>query len=204
MVYCILKVGYILSLGVASTYRKQGIASLLLDQLISYLNTNYCNQVKALYLHVLTTNTQAIRFYEHRSLHWRLQLTRWIILNLFQGISSAFIPTLLLRYKGEEKGRLHSRPLLKRRSPHLGRPGLRQARRHGAVHPLTSQVRPRPVKYFLSELFSDSWWESAANWTLLGWEPCPNWGELHTVVKLCFPDDNRNVLLSIIGLSVTL
>jgi len=60
------KVGYILSLGVASSYRKQGIASLLLDQLISYLNTNYCNQVKALYLHVLTTNTQAIHFYEHR------------------------------------------------------------------------------------------------------------------------------------------
>jgi len=60
------KVGYILSLGVASSFRKQGIASLLLDQLISYLNTNYCNQVKALYLHVLTTNTQAIRFYEHR------------------------------------------------------------------------------------------------------------------------------------------
>jgi len=60
------KVGYILSLGVASSFRKQGIASLLLDQLISYLNTNHCNQVKALYLHVLTTNTQAIRFYEHR------------------------------------------------------------------------------------------------------------------------------------------
>ena len=56
-----------MSLGVASSYRKQGIASLLLDQLISYLNTNYCNQVKALYLHVLTTNTQAIHFYEHRS-----------------------------------------------------------------------------------------------------------------------------------------
>ena len=61
------KVGYILSLGVASSYRKQGIASLLLDQLISYFNTNYSNQVKALYLHVLTTNTQAIHFYEHRS-----------------------------------------------------------------------------------------------------------------------------------------
>ena len=60
------KVGYILSLGVCQTYRKQGIASLLLDQLISYLNTNYCHQVKALYLHVLTTNTQAIHFYEHR------------------------------------------------------------------------------------------------------------------------------------------
>ena len=61
------QVGYILSLGVASSYRKQGIASLLLDQLISHLNSNYCNTVKALYLHVLTTNTQAIHFYEHRS-----------------------------------------------------------------------------------------------------------------------------------------
>ena len=64
MIY--FQVGYILSLGVASSYRKQGIASLLLDQLISHLNSNYCNQVKALYLHVLTTNTQAIHFYEHR------------------------------------------------------------------------------------------------------------------------------------------
>ena len=60
------QVGYILSLGVCQTYRKQGIASLLLDQLISYLNNNPSNSVKALYLHVLTTNTQAITFYEHR------------------------------------------------------------------------------------------------------------------------------------------
>ena len=60
------QVGYILSLGVCQSYRKQGIASLLLDQLISYLNNNFSNQVKALYLHVLTTNTQAITFYEHR------------------------------------------------------------------------------------------------------------------------------------------
>jgi len=60
------KVGYILSLGVSQQYRQQGIASLLLDQLISHLTSEQFSQVKALYLHVLTTNTQAITFYEHR------------------------------------------------------------------------------------------------------------------------------------------
>jgi len=60
------KVGYILSLGVSQQFRKQGIASLLLDQLISHLTSEQFSQVKALYLHVLTTNTQAISFYEHR------------------------------------------------------------------------------------------------------------------------------------------
>ena len=60
------KVGYILSLGVSQQFRKQGIASLLLDQLISHLTSEQFSQVKALYLHVLTTNTQAITFYEHR------------------------------------------------------------------------------------------------------------------------------------------
>lgn len=60
------KVGYILSLGVTQQFRKQGIASLLLDQLISHLTSEQYSQVKALYLHVLTTNTQAITFYEHR------------------------------------------------------------------------------------------------------------------------------------------
>jgi len=60
------KVGYILSLGVSQQFRKQGIASLLLDQLISHLTSEQFCQVKALYLHVLTTNTQAISFYEHR------------------------------------------------------------------------------------------------------------------------------------------
>jgi len=60
------KVGYILSLGVSQQFRKQGIASLLLDQLISHLTSEQYSLVKALYLHVLTTNTQAITFYEHR------------------------------------------------------------------------------------------------------------------------------------------
>jgi len=60
------KVGYILSLGVCESYRKQGIASLLLENLISHLTSDAFIGVKALYLHVLTTNSQAIIFYEHR------------------------------------------------------------------------------------------------------------------------------------------
>lgn len=61
------KVTYILSLGVCEEFRKQGIASLLLENLISHLTSDSGTQaVKAVYLHVLTTNTQAIIFYEHR------------------------------------------------------------------------------------------------------------------------------------------
>jgi len=60
------KVGYILSLGVREDLRKQGIASLLLENLISHLTADAFSVVKALYLHVLTTNCQAIAFYEHR------------------------------------------------------------------------------------------------------------------------------------------
>jgi len=62
------KVGYILSLGVVEDFRKQGIASLLLENLISHLTSDAFTtaRVKALYLHVLTTNSQAITFYEHR------------------------------------------------------------------------------------------------------------------------------------------
>ena len=88
------QVGYILSLGVCQSYRKQGIASLLLDQLISYLNNNFSNQVKALYLHVLTTNTQAITFYEHRleqcSLNWEVVIHTY---NTFRGFQvHSFLP----------------------------------------------------------------------------------------------------------------
>lgn len=61
------KVTYILSLGVCKEFRNQGIASLLLENLISHLTSEPSLQtVKAVYLHVLTTNTQAIVFYEHR------------------------------------------------------------------------------------------------------------------------------------------
>ncbi|KAI8494751.1 N-alpha-acetyltransferase 60 [Branchiostoma belcheri] len=61
------QVAYILSLGVVQEYRQHGIASLLLETLLSHLTTSERHNVKAVYLHVLTTNTTAIRFYEHRS-----------------------------------------------------------------------------------------------------------------------------------------
>lgn len=59
-------VGYILSLGVAKPYRRNGIATLLLDAFINHLLTPERRRVKAIFLHVLTTNSAAILFYEHR------------------------------------------------------------------------------------------------------------------------------------------
>jgi len=63
------QVAYILSLGVVKEHRRNGIASLLLDSLISHL-TSHSPHCKAIYLHVLTTNRAAIQFYEER--HFRL------------------------------------------------------------------------------------------------------------------------------------
>nr|CAG4645751.1 EOG090X0BM0 [Lynceus sp. MCZ IZ 141354] len=60
-------VGYILSLGVATQYRQQGVASLLLNAFLSHLVQNEQRHVKCVYLHVLTTNSAAIKFYEKRS-----------------------------------------------------------------------------------------------------------------------------------------
>lgn len=59
-------VGYILSLGVHKSYRRNGIGSLLLDAFISHLTTAEQSRVKAIFLHVLTTNRAAISFYESR------------------------------------------------------------------------------------------------------------------------------------------
>ena len=63
--------------GVCEDFRKQGIASLLLENLISHLTSDPAfNNVKALYLHVLTTNSQAITFYEHRYPVFILNISR--------------------------------------------------------------------------------------------------------------------------------
>lgn len=64
-------IGYILSLGVHRKHRRNGIGSLLLDALINHLTTAERHSVKAIFLHVLTTNQPAILFYEKRrfSLH---------------------------------------------------------------------------------------------------------------------------------------
>lgn len=61
-------VGYILSLGVHKKYRRKGIGSLLLDTFISHItSSDRPIKVKAVYLHVLTTNQAAIVFYESRN-----------------------------------------------------------------------------------------------------------------------------------------
>ncbi|XP_064613621.1 N-alpha-acetyltransferase 60-like [Liolophura sinensis] len=62
-----VEVAYILSLGVVNDFRRHGIASLLLDSLLSYLTTSERHHCKAVYLHVLSTNNIAIRFYERRN-----------------------------------------------------------------------------------------------------------------------------------------
>ncbi|KAL9907440.1 N-alpha-acetyltransferase 60 [Glossina fuscipes] len=59
-------IGYILSLGVHRKHRRNGIGSLLLDSLINHLTTAERQSVKAIFLHVLTTNEPAILFYEKR------------------------------------------------------------------------------------------------------------------------------------------
>jgi ribosomal protein S18 acetylase RimI-like enzyme len=47
--------------------RMDVLASLLLDNLLSYLTSGEQADCKAVYLHVLTTNVTAIRFYERRN-----------------------------------------------------------------------------------------------------------------------------------------
>lgn len=62
-----IDVGYILSLGVHKKHRRNGIGSLLLDALLRHLTTSDRARVKAIFLHVLTTNQAAILFYESRN-----------------------------------------------------------------------------------------------------------------------------------------
>ncbi|GIY89306.1 n-alpha-acetyltransferase 60 [Caerostris darwini] len=69
------KVAYILTLGVVEDFRRNGIgflnfilATLLLNSLVDHLTKNPDgNSCKAVYLHVLTSNTTAIQFYEQRN-----------------------------------------------------------------------------------------------------------------------------------------
>ncbi|ESO87196.1 hypothetical protein LOTGIDRAFT_210596 [Lottia gigantea] len=62
-----VQVAYILSLGVVEEFRRNGIASLLLDSLLSHLTTKEFYNCKAVYLHVLESNGDALRFYERRN-----------------------------------------------------------------------------------------------------------------------------------------
>jgi len=90
------KIGYILSLGVVKEFRKNGVASFLLDNLVAYLTggggphdepqssvndiSGLTLEVKALYLHVLTTNFGAISFYETRGFRPHLFLPHYYLI----------------------------------------------------------------------------------------------------------------------------
>ncbi|KAH9505905.1 N-alpha-acetyltransferase 60 [Dermatophagoides farinae] len=78
-----IQVAYILTLGVIKRLRRRGIATLLVKNLIQNLQsiTTMKNNCKAIYLHVLTTNMYAIRFYE------KLQFQRYKLLPLYYSIN---------------------------------------------------------------------------------------------------------------------
>ncbi|XP_065826310.1 N-alpha-acetyltransferase 60-like [Oscarella lobularis] len=59
------KVAYILSFGVFKEFRNTGIGSHLLQQALSYLESEQMH-CKAVYLHVMASNFDAIKFYERR------------------------------------------------------------------------------------------------------------------------------------------
>ncbi|CAF0801492.1 unnamed protein product [Rotaria sordida] len=66
---------YILILGVEKEYRRQGLAGILLQQL---LNTLYERATcKAVYLHVLYSNRQAIKFYQSKQFQYRVHLPHY-------------------------------------------------------------------------------------------------------------------------------
>ncbi|CAF1305071.1 unnamed protein product [Adineta ricciae] len=63
---------YILILGVGKEYRRQGLAGILLQQLLNMLHKQAT--CKAIYLHVLHSNKQAIRFYQSKNFQYRIHL----------------------------------------------------------------------------------------------------------------------------------
>jgi ribosomal protein S18 acetylase RimI-like enzyme len=69
---------YILILGVVKQYRRQGLASILFDNL---LNTLYKYETcKAIYLHVLYSNKQAIEFYRSKLFQYRVHLPYYYLI----------------------------------------------------------------------------------------------------------------------------
>jgi len=75
-----VRVAYVLILGVKKQFRRTGVGSLLLDNFLSHLKTDENQLCKAVYLHVLPTNTAAISFYEKR--HFRFHNTLWNYYNI--------------------------------------------------------------------------------------------------------------------------
>lgn len=70
---------YILVLGVRKDYRRQGLASLLLEHL--YHTLNHHPSCQAIYLHVLHSNQSAIEFYRSQQFQSRFHLRRFYQIN---------------------------------------------------------------------------------------------------------------------------
>ena len=76
------RVAYILTLGVVGQWRRHGVATLLLSKLTESLTANpMLEDVKAVYLHVLTTNTAAIHFYEKMAFRRHRFLPLYYLIN---------------------------------------------------------------------------------------------------------------------------
>ncbi|CAF1631726.1 unnamed protein product [Adineta ricciae] len=69
---------YILILGVVKEYRRQGLANLLLENLLSTL-AKY-ETCKAVYLHVLYSNKSAIQFYQSKQFQYRTHLPYYYLI----------------------------------------------------------------------------------------------------------------------------
>lgn len=69
---------YILILGVIKEYRRKGLASVLLDNLIITLNKY--KMCKAVYLHVLHSNKPAIEFYQSKLFQYRVYLPSYYLI----------------------------------------------------------------------------------------------------------------------------
>lgn len=87
-------------------YRRNGIATLLLRTFIEHLQGSEQNsKIKAIYLHVLTTNQPAILFYERYK--WvNIDAIGSSLIVLLLQLHPAFILALLLQYQGEVEGRI--------------------------------------------------------------------------------------------------
>ncbi|CAF3398499.1 unnamed protein product [Rotaria sp. Silwood1] len=66
---------YILILGVEKEYRRQGLAGILLQHLLNTLHERAT--CKAVYLHVLYSNKQAIKFYQSKQFQYRVHLPHY-------------------------------------------------------------------------------------------------------------------------------
>ena len=69
---------YILILGVVKQYRRQGLASILFENLLNQLRQS--ETCKAIYLHVLHSNKQAIEFYQSKAFQYRSHLPYYYLI----------------------------------------------------------------------------------------------------------------------------